>query len=84
MTSQKDISLPFNRLLYGLFILLALYQIAVRQDFIDAASSLGIALVFDPFNPAITWNERPAYQKLWLFIHLGLAAAALGYGVSQN
>lgn len=84
MNTQKDISLPFNRLIYNLFIVLAIYQIGMRQDFIDAASSMGIALIFDPFNPSISWKDRHVWQKAVMFLHLGIAAAFLGYGISQG
>ncbi len=84
MNTQKDISLPFNRLVYTLFIVLAVYQVAMRQDFIDAASSMGITLIFDPFNPSISWKDRYAWQNAVLFLHLGIAAAFLGYGISQG
>jgi hypothetical protein len=42
---------------------------------------LGIALIFDPFDVNKAFNLRPMWQKIWLFVHLGLAAAALGYGI---
>ncbi len=82
MEKKKDVTPQFYKIAYGLFVLLALYQILVRRDFIDGASSMGIALVFDPFDQTVGWNERPFYQKAWLIVHLGVAAALLGYGIS--
>lgn len=82
METKKDSTTVFHRFIYIMFILLAIYQISVRKDFIGAAGSLGIALVFDPFNRKVTWNERPLWQRAWLIIHLALAAALFGYAVA--
>lgn len=82
--SNTSGSLRFNRLLYGLFIVLALYQSLYSRVYIDAASSLAIALILDPFNQEQPWNERPNWQKIWLFVHLGLAAAMLGFGIALD
>lgn len=82
MKTNNSTSQMFNRVLYGLFIVLALYQSLFSKNYIDAASSLAIALIFDPFNQEQPWNERPTWQKVWLFVHLGLAAAILGYGIA--
>lgn len=82
MEKTKDLTQGFYRIAYSLFILLAIYQVFVRKDFVDAASNMGIGLVFDPFNPKISWKERPNWQKAWLLIHLAIAAALLGYGIS--
>ena len=84
METNKDITMPFNRIIYALFLGLVVYQVLVRQDFIDAASSMGIALVFDPFNQAVSWKDRPIWQRAWLLIHLGVAAAFLGYGIALD
>lgn len=67
-TGQQDKSLAVNRLLYSGFLLLCLYFL-VKGDVTDAASNLGIALIFDPFAPA-TWQERKKWQKAWLFVHV--------------
>ena len=54
------------------------------KDYMQAASSMGIALVFDPFNTDQNWNERPTWQKAILIIHLGLVAAMFGFGIGLN
>jgi len=72
---------PFNRVLYVLFILLAVYQIFVKHDYLDATGSLGIGLIFDPFNPKQPWQERPMWQKVWLFGHLAIVASLFGLAV---
>ena len=53
-TGKQDTSLTVNRLLYSGFLLLCLYFL-VKGDITDAASNLGLALIFDPFAPA-TWQ----------------------------
>jgi hypothetical protein len=50
----------------------------------QAGSSIGIALAFDPFDQAQKWNDRPTWQKTVLFVHLGVAAALLGYAIGWN
>ena len=50
----------------------------------QAAASLGIALAFDPFNQEHKWNERPAWQKVVLFVHLAFVAAMFGFGIGLN
>ncbi len=84
MEMKKNISLGYYRIVYVLFIVLAIYQILGRNDFIDAASSLGIALIFDPFDQSVSWKNRPLWQKAWLFIHLAITSALFGYGISLD
>jgi hypothetical protein len=64
----------FNRALYGMFLLLAVYQCWTHADYTRAASSVGIALVFDPFNQQQPWNQ-PATG-----LAEGLARGAPGSG----
>jgi hypothetical protein len=75
---------PFNKFLYIGFILLGLYQSLFSKDYIQAASSFGIGLAFDPFDKEQKWSDRPTWQKAILFIHLGVTAAMLGLGIGLN
>ena len=71
---------PFNKYLYIGFWVLGLYQALVKNDYLQAALSLGIGLAFDPFDTEQKWNERPTWQKSVLIIHLALVAAMFGFG----
>lgn len=82
--AANSFSRKFNIALYTLFIVLAIYQSLYSKEYIDAASSMAIALIFDPFNPLKSWNERPRWQQVWLFAHLAIAAALLGFGIGIN
>jgi hypothetical protein len=75
---------PFNKVLYIGFLFLGLYQAIFSKDFIQAASSLGIGMAFDPFNPEQKWNDRPMWQKATLLIHLAIVAALFGFGIGLN
>jgi hypothetical protein len=74
----------FNKFLYIGFSLLGLFQVFFSKDYMQAASSLGIGLAFDPFNPEQKWNDRPNWQKAVLIIHLALVAAMFGFGIGLN
>jgi hypothetical protein len=74
----------FNRYLYLGFLVLGTYQAVFTKDYLQAASSFGIGMVFDPFNPDQPWKERPSWQKAVLIIQLGLTAALLGLGIGLN
>ena len=75
---------PFNKFLYIGFLILGIYQVLYTKDYMQAAASFGIGLAFDPFNPEQKWNDRPTWQKVVLFIHLGLVAAMFGFGIGLN
>jgi O-antigen ligase len=75
---------PFNKALYIGFIPLGIYQASVTSDDIQAASSFGIGLAFDPFDPNQKWTDRPVWQKVVLFVHLAIAAALLGMGIGRG
>ena len=75
---------PFNKFLYIGFLLLGIYQSVIAKDYIQAASSFGIGMAFDPFNQEQKWNDRPTWQKAVLIIHLALVAAMLGFGIGLN
>jgi hypothetical protein len=74
---------PFNKFLYIGFLLLGLFQALFSKDYIQATSSLGIGLAFDPFNVEQKWNDRPTWQKAVLIIHLALVAAMFGFGIGK-
>jgi hypothetical protein len=75
---------PFNRFLYIGFVLLGLFQAFFTKDYMQAVSSLGIALAFDPFNQEQKWNDRPNWQKVVLISHLAIVAAMFGFGIGLN
>lgn len=77
LDTPADKTQPYNKWVYGAFVLLALYHL-IWGDFGSAAGTLGIALVFDPFDQTQPWGERPLWQKAWLMIHLSLALGLLG------
>jgi ABC-type branched-subunit amino acid transport system permease subunit len=72
---------PFNKFLYVGFLALGLYQALVNKDYLQAASQLGIALAFDPFNPEESWTVRPTWQKAVLIVHLAIVAAMFGFAI---
>jgi hypothetical protein len=57
---------------YIAFLVLGLYYI-VQKEFGEAASTMGIGLIFDPFNPSTPFSGRPLFQKLVLVVHLAAA-----------
>lgn len=73
-----------NKLLYIGFVLLGAFQALFSKDYMQAGSSFGIALAFDPFDQEQKWNDRPTSQKAVLVLHLGIAAALLGYEIGWN
>ena len=76
--TARNITAPFNKLFYALFVLLAGYFLIVNQDYGVAMSNLGIALIFDPFNEKVSFPKRPLYQRIWLLTHLVLVFILLG------
>ncbi len=75
---------PFNKFIYIGFLLLGLFQIIVSKDYMQASSSLGIGLAFDPFDLNQKWNDRPNWQKAVLIVNLALVAATFGFGIGLN
>jgi len=75
---------PFNKFLYIGFLALGFYQAILNNDYTQAATSMGIALAFDPFDMEQKWNERPTLQRLVLIIHLAFVAALFGFGIGLN
>lgn len=70
-----------NRFLYGGFVAFTMYYIAVPHDLMTAASNLGIALIFDPFDQTVKWNDRPSWQRSWLIVHALLVFGLFGYAM---
>ncbi|MFN0083280.1 MAG: hypothetical protein ACKVOM_12255 [Ferruginibacter sp.] len=79
-TSPKNISSAFNRWLYGGFLVFGIYFL-IRGEIMNAASNFGIALIFDPFDQAVKWNDRKPYQRIWLFVHVAIVLALFLIGL---
>jgi hypothetical protein len=76
METQNEVTTPspsiFNKMAYGAFIVLALYYLIFKKNYTDFMTQFGIALVFDPFDQAIKWGDRPLYQRIWLLVHVAI------------
>jgi len=75
--AQRDWSAPFNLVLYFSFVMLAFYFLAVNKDLSAAMSNMGLALIFDPFKHDVSWAKRPAYQRIWLILHVTIVFVLL-------
>lgn len=73
----------FNKFLYIGFILFGIYELVVRHSAGDAATYMGIALAFDPFDQSQTWKQRPTWQKVVLLIHLTIVFGLFAYMIGN-
>ena len=67
----RDLGPAMARILYAGFVLIAVYH-AFRSSLGDSFSSMAIAMIFDPFDQSVSFRDRPLYQKIWLFVHVGI------------
>jgi|APGre2960657404_1045060.scaffolds.fasta_scaffold257806_2 hypothetical protein len=74
----------FIKVGYVLFIVLAIYHLLINKNLIDCAMNLGIALVFDPFDQNVSWNNRPKWQRTWLIVHVLIALSVLIFGLLKK
>lgn len=68
----------FNKYVYIGFLLFGIYELLFRQSTGDAATYMGIALAFDPFNQEQPWKDRPTWQKAILITHLVFLVILIG------
>jgi hypothetical protein len=66
----KDVTKKFNKIAYGVSVVLALYFLVISGDVSQAMGTLGVALIFDPFDQRIPYDKRPFYQRAWLIVHV--------------
>jgi hypothetical protein len=72
--TTKPKAFDFNQPAYALFLLAGIYFLT-QKDFSQAVIFWGLGLVFDPFKKEIPFSKRPAYQQLWLLVHLSITLA---------
>ncbi|MEY2894445.1 MAG: hypothetical protein RIS42_164 [Bacteroidota bacterium] len=75
---------PYNKYLYIGFVLFAIFELTIKHSTAEAATQLGIALIFDPFDQAQPWKERPTWQRFVLLLHLAILAGLIGYEVGTS
>jgi hypothetical protein len=84
MHKYKNMKTSFNKYIYVGFILFGIYELLLKHSPGEAASFLGIALAFDPFDQAQPWKERAAWKKAVLIIHLAFVVALFGYMIGNT
>ncbi len=75
---SKAQSTQIYRCAYILYMVLVIY-LAIKGDYEWALTNMGVALVFDPFDASVKWQDRPRHQKAWLMIHLAIMALGFVY-----
>ncbi|MFP5041159.1 hypothetical protein [Parasediminibacterium sp. JCM 36343] len=80
-TNPKYIcSTKVNKVLYASFVVLGIYFL-IKGDAMSAASNVGVALVFDPFDQTVMWKNRPLYQRALLFVQVSIVLSLFVYGI---
>jgi len=80
----KDLTFTYNRFLYGAFVALGVYFLLAKKDISTAMSNFGIALIFDPFDQKVMWQNRSLYQRVWLIVHIIIVFVLLAVWLSQK
>ncbi|MBK7215177.1 MAG: hypothetical protein IPH88_18190 [Bacteroidales bacterium] len=66
------------RVIYGLFLIMTISYL-LRNNLEQAVINMGIALLFDPFDQSIKWQDRKMLHKVWLLTHLALTLIGAAY-----
>lgn len=81
--TAKPLPANWNRMGYIVFTLAGIGFTFWGGDPTQGPMFMALALVFDPYDQSVPWNERPRWLKALLMGHLGLAAALLGYVLAR-
>lgn len=76
-SSTKPAPKNYNKAAYVVFVIAAI-GFACVKNFSEAFTFWGLALIFDPFDTKMRFNDRPRYQRWWLIVHVSIALIALG------
>ncbi|MBU1759363.1 MAG: hypothetical protein KKB19_00785 [Bacteroidetes bacterium] len=71
-----------NRIAY-IGMLLTSIVLLMLKDYSTATIMASLALVFDPFNPEVSFGKRPIWQNLWLISHLIFVFVAFGIEITR-
>lgn len=71
-------SITVNRMAYLFFMMTGLVYF-IKKDFSNTFIYLGIALIFDPFDQKMRWDDRPIYQRIWLYVQLSIVVFLFFY-----
>lgn len=82
-TPAKPIPANWSRVGYIAFTIAGILFTFWGSDPTQGPMFLALALIFDPYDQSVKWNERPRWTKVLLIAHLGLAAALLGYVIGS-
>jgi len=74
---MQHLSPTINRIGYVAFTLLGIVKPILSHDFTEA-TTLGVALIFDPFDPNVPPGERPWWQQAMLYTQVAASFAAVG------
>ncbi len=78
---QAALSTPnyrINRMAYAAFLLTGVVFV-INHDPESSMIYFALSLVFDPFDPLVKWEHRPAYQRIWLYTHVILLLIGFSY-----
>lgn len=76
-SAPKTLSQPANIIGYLAFTLAGLYFAFLSNDPSQGPIFLCLALVFDPYDQAVKWSERPLGVRALLVIHCIVAIISL-------
>jgi asparagine N-glycosylation enzyme membrane subunit Stt3 len=68
LSENQAKSIFFNRMAYVVMLLVGIIFLFLK-DWSQGTVFISLALVFNPFDQSITFNQRPLFQKIWLIAH---------------
>ncbi|CAN5587440.1 hypothetical protein BH11BAC3_BH11BAC3_06960 [soil metagenome] len=82
-TKTKPANTSFNKYAYAAFVIVAIIFLAMK-DYSQSTIFMGLALVFDPFDQTVKFNQRPVWQRVWLIVHLLVSLGLFGWMIAQD
>lgn len=78
-TKQEKTNRTLQRIGYLALTITGIILMLINKSPDAGISNLGIALVFDPFDPKMAFNKRPLWQRIWLIAHVVVLLALFGW-----